>query len=112
MIHDSHRREGEAGEARKGDWVQIHRIILPQEERAERVPEDTRKVPLEMWMNGFLVPEKAAIGDEVEIRTAIGRSERGVLLRVNPGYEHSFGKTVPELLQIGVQLRSLLREAE
>jgi len=112
MMQDSHKQETEPREARKGDWVQIHRVILPPEERADRVPEDTRKVPLEMWMNGFLVPEKAAIGDEVEIRTTIGRSERGVLLRVNPGYEHSFGKTVPELLQIGTQLRSLLREAE
>jgi len=96
----------------KGDWVQIHRTVLPPEERAGRVPQDTKEVPLEMWMNGFLVQEGASIGDNVEINTVIGRRENGVLLKVNPGYDHSFGKTVPELLQIGTQLRSLLREEE
>jgi len=97
-------------DAIRGDWVQIHRTILPPEERSNRVPQDTKEVPLEMWVNGFLSRESAKIGDEVEISTNVGRTEHGILQLVNPGYEHSFGKTVPELRQIGIQLRDILRE--
>jgi len=102
----------ERGTAVKGDWVQVHRTLLPPSERSDRVPEDTAQVPLEMWVNGFLNQEKGAIGDEVEIQTAIDRIEHGILVRVEPGYSHSFGRTVPELLRIGRQLRTLLREAD
>jgi hypothetical protein len=34
--------------AKKGDWVQIKRIVLKPEERSSNVPEDTSRVPLEM----------------------------------------------------------------
>jgi len=39
--------------AKKGDWVQIQVTILHPEERAPQVPEDTKKVPLEMRVKGF-----------------------------------------------------------
>ena len=35
---------------KKGTWVLIHRNILEPEERAPQVPDDTKKVPLEMWI--------------------------------------------------------------
>ena len=38
--------------AKKGDWVRIHKIILKAEERTGKLPEDTQKVPLEMWTKG------------------------------------------------------------
>ncbi len=41
--------------AKKGDWVQIHQIVLKPEERAPQVPEDTKKVPLEFWVKGYAV---------------------------------------------------------
>ena len=40
--------------AKKGDWVLIHKIVLSPEERAPQVPDDTKKVPLEMWIKGYL----------------------------------------------------------
>jgi hypothetical protein len=96
--------------AKAGDWVQIHNVILSPEERAPQVPEDTRQVPFEMWLKGFLVEEEAAIGDEVAITTVIGRQIRGTLVAVNPAYPHNFGEPVPELLTIGAELRALISD--
>ena len=41
-------------DARKGDWVRIHNIVLKVGERASTIPEETQNVPLEMWDKGFL----------------------------------------------------------
>jgi len=98
--------------ATQGQWVQIHMVVLQPEERSDRLPEETSTVPLEMWAKGFLLNEEARLGDSVEIETEIGRRLQGSLSAVNPGYTHSFGAPIPELLQAGRQLRSLLREAE
>lgn len=95
-------------DAKQGDWVRIHKIILEVGERASNIPEDTKKVPLEMWDKGFLLDEGANIGDEVEVETYIGRIVKGQLIEVNPYYKHDFGKSVPELLYIGRQARSIL----
>lgn len=98
--------------AKKGDWVRIHNIVLTPEERAPQVPEDTKKVPLEMWTKGFLIDEEAKMGDTVTIETYIGRRISGKLIEVNPYFEHDFGKCIPELLYIGRQLRSILEGGE
>ncbi|HDQ14241.1 MAG TPA: 2-amino-4-ketopentanoate thiolase [Sediminispirochaeta sp.] len=98
--------------ARKGDWVRIQRTVLEPGERAEHIPEDTRKVPLEMWAKGFLLDEEARVGEVVEIETGIGRRMKGIMESINPGYRHSFGETVPELLKIGRQLRAWRWEHE
>lgn len=92
---------------KKGEWVRIHKIILQPSERAPQVPEDTKKVPLEMWDKGFL-QENAEMGDEVTIETVTGRKETGKLIEENPYYEHDFGKFVPELLAIDKQVRDIL----
>ena len=97
-------------DAKRGDWVRIHKIILEVGQRASNIPEDTQKVPLEMWDKGFLLDEKANIGDEVEVETYIGRIVKGRLIEVNPYYKHDFGKSVPELLYIGRQARSILED--
>lgn len=94
--------------ARKGDWVQIHVVVLRPEERAANIPEDTRIVPLEMWVKGRLADEQAEIGDLVCIETRTGRRETGRLCAVNPSYSHSFGDYIPELLTIDEQVRSLV----
>ena len=43
--------------AKAGDFVRIHNIVLKVGERADNLPEDTKKVPLEMWDKGFLEKE-------------------------------------------------------
>ncbi|OQB20500.1 MAG: hypothetical protein BWY11_02340 [Firmicutes bacterium ADurb.Bin182] len=93
--------------AKKGDWVQIHQIVLEPSGRAPTVPEDTKKVPLELWVKGYALHD-SKIGENVEIRTITGRKASGELTAVNPSYKHSFGDFVPELLQIGKQVKGIL----
>jgi hypothetical protein len=91
---------------RKGTWVQIEQLVLEPAERAPTLPADTREVPYVMRVSGFLLTD-AATGEVVRVRTLIGREIIGRLTTVNPGYEHSFGDTVPELLDIGLDRDSL-----
>ena len=91
---------------KKGTWVLIHRNILSPAERAPQIPEDTKKVPLEMWIKGYLT-EDAKVGDEVKVTTRTGREETGTLLEAEPYYKHDFGKFVPELLKISAQVREI-----
>lgn len=83
----------------KNTWVQIHRIVLKPEERPISLPEETRRVPLELWIKGFLL-EDASLQDEVTVRTLTGRLECGTLVQMNPSYLHTYGAFVPEILQI------------
>ena len=94
-----------------GTWVEIHNIVLPPGARAPQVPDDTRKVPLEMRAKGFLV-DPAALGEAAEVTTVAGRVLRGTLAAVHPPYDHGFGEPVAELLSIGTQVRALLDAAE
>lgn len=98
--------------AKKGDWVRIYKVILTSEQRAPQVPDDTKKVSLEMWDKGFLLDEQAEIGETVNIETYVGRRISGQLLEVNPYYNHNYGQCIPELLYIGKQTRALLKEGE
>jgi hypothetical protein len=86
-----------------GTWVEIEQTVLEPAERAPGIPEDTRAVPLLLRVSGFLV-EPAEVGGPATVRTIIGRTLSGTLRTVNPGYRHSFGETVPELLTIGMEL--------
>lgn len=92
---------------KKGQWVLIHRNILEPSQRAPQVPDDTKKVPLEMWVKGYL-EDDAEIGDDVNVITRTKRKEHGILLEENPYYKHDYGKFVPELLRIGDQAREIL----
>jgi hypothetical protein len=96
---------------KKGEWVEIHYVVLTPEERSPDVPEDTKKVPLECWIKGWALTD-GTVGEPVEIRTPANRTVKGTLTRVNPGYTHSFGPSVPELLYIGQELRAMLKEDE
>ena len=97
---------------KKGSWVQIHSVVLTTNERAPQVPESTKNVPLEMLVKGFLTAE-AQLGEEVEIKTITGRVEKGKLVQVEPAFTHSFGKFIPEILEIDQMLQKELygREA-
>ena len=94
--------------AKKNDWVQIHIDVLKPEERATNIPEDTRHVPLEMWVKGHLLNEEAEIGDTVTIITKTGRKVEGTMCAVNPAFHHDFGSYVPELDKIEETVKSIL----
>ena len=84
-----------------GTWVQIEQVLLTPAERAPTLPEDTRQVPYVLRVSGFLL-EDAELEKDARIRTLIGRELSGALKTVNPSYTHSFGETVPELLEIAI----------
>jgi hypothetical protein len=87
-------------------WVQIESVVLRPEERAPNLPEETRECPLLLRVKGFL-KEEAMLGDTVEIETIIGRTFSGKLLEINPPYEHTFGRPIPELLSVREEFRRL-----
>ncbi len=91
----------------KGDWVKIRNTVLPPSARAPQLPQDTKQVPLDIWLKGF-VQDDAEIGDEVEITTITGRTASGTLVEHNPYYGHDYGKCLPELLQIGLQAKAIV----
>ena len=93
----------------QGAWVEIYSCVLQTSERAPRIPEDTRRVPLEMRVKGFLIAP-AAPGEAAEIVTLAGRRLQGTLTEVNPAYTHGFGAPLPELSTIGGEVRAMLRE--
>lgn len=90
--------------AKKGQWVRIHRVVLKANERTAKLPADTQKCDLEMWSKGTLLTD-AELGAEVEVETAVGRIEHGILIEVEPYYTHSYGKYVPEIIEIDKILR-------
>ncbi len=87
---------------KKGTWVEIQQVVLTPEQRAQSLPDDTKKVPYLLRASGFLL-EDAELGQETSIQTIIGRTLSGKLIKVNPSYSHSFGNTIPELLTIGTE---------
>lgn len=92
---------------KKGEWVRIHSIVLKAEERTAKIPEDTQKCDLQMWTKGFL-QEDAEIGDVVTVKTAANRLATGTLVEANHTYTHSYGKFVPEIIEIDKQLREIM----
>lgn len=92
---------------KKGDWVKVHNIVLEPKDRAPQVPDDTKLVPLELWVKGFASVD-GEIGDEIEVETITGRKVTGKVTEVNPTYNHSFGNHIPELLKIGLDLKKIL----
>lgn len=93
--------------AKKGQWVRIHSVVLKADERTAKLPEDTQKCDLEQWTKGFLQAD-AEIGDEVTVKTASNRLEKGTLIEVEPYWTHSYGKFVPELVEIDRQIREIM----
>ena len=94
---------------KKNTWVQIHKIILKPAERAENIPADTKNVPLELWVKGYLQND-AQMNDEVTIKTITGRIETGTLVAINPSYQHNYGEFVPEILKVASMVKESLGE--
>jgi hypothetical protein len=89
--------------------VQIEDTVLEAGERAPQVPEDTAQVPLVMRVKGF-AQQEAAVGEDMEIETIIGRRLRGKLIAIEPAYEYDFGRPVRELLEVGSEARQLIAD--
>ena len=96
---------------KKGDWVMIHDIVLTKEERVPQIPADTKEVPLETWVKGYL-QEDAEIGSDARVQTVTRRIATGKLVEVNPTYQHSFGNFIPEILEIDRRLHKALYGGE
>jgi len=94
---------------KKGQWVQIHSVILSLGDRALQIPDDTKSVPYEMRTKGFLM-DNAQIGDEVEILSFAGRVTRGELVAANPPYGHDFGIPIEELIAAGKEFKDFQNE--
>ena len=97
-------------DAKEGDLVQVHKIILKSDQRPDTLPEDTKSLPYESWIKGFLLNEEGTLGDEVRIESFIGREISGTLVSVHPAYDHSFGLPQKELLSIGRELRKKMKD--
>ena len=92
---------------KKGEWVRIHSVVLKAAERTAKIPDDTKACDLQMWTKGTLLQD-AEIGDEVTVKTASNRIEKGTLIEVGPYYTHSYGKFVPKIIEIDKQLREIM----
>lgn len=92
---------------KKGTWVEVEKIVLEPEDRSSAIPENTKKTPLKMWIRGNL-QSNSNLNEVSEIKTLTGRIVEGVLVDVEPGYDHSFGKFVSEIAFIGPQAREIL----
>ena len=79
---------------------------------SKKIPEDTKKCDLEMWVKGALLEDSAECGDVVHVETAAGRVESGVLLEEKPHYTHSYGDFVPEIIEIDNRLRKIMAGGE
>jgi len=93
--------------ADKGAWARVKKTVLESARRANRLPEETTRVPFVMWVKGSLV-EAGEIGDTVTVLTKSGRLETGELVEVNPAYQLDYGKYVEQLRCIGDDARTVL----
>ncbi len=94
---------------KKNSYVEIHKVIFEAIERTARIPEETKKVPYEMFVKGFLL-EDSSIGDLVTVKTITGRLVEGELQKENPTFELGYGDFVPHIMKIKQILREELDE--
>lgn len=90
-----------------GDWVEVERVLLEPADRSGALPEETASRPLMTWVKGFALAP-AQMGGEVSVTTMTGRTITGTLSAINPGYFHTFGRPIPELVHVGADLRARL----
>ena len=99
----------DATHCQAGDWVEVERVLLEPADRSKNLPPETAEKPLRMWIKGF-AQAAGAVGEAMTIETMTGRLVEGALSAINPGYFHTFGKPIPELSRVGVDLRARLAE--
>ena len=92
-----------------GDWVEVEYVLLEPADRSKNLPPDTAAQPLRVSAKGF-AQAAAALGEQATVTTMTGRSVTGKLSDINPGYFHTFGRPIPELVHVGADLRARLAE--
>ena len=92
-----------------GDWVEVERVLLEPADRSKNLPPETADKPLRLWIKGF-AQGAGVVGATLTIETMTGRFVEGTLSAINPGYFHTFGKPIPELVHVGVDLRARLAD--
>ncbi len=92
-----------------GDWVEVERVLLEPADRSKNLPPETAEKPLRMWIKGF-AQAAGAVGGPMTVETMTGRLVEGTMSAINPGYFHTFGKPIPELVHVGVDLRARLAD--
>ncbi len=92
----------------QGDLAVIEIVVFPVGKRAPQVPEDTKNTPLIAFTKGWLIDQKAKVGDTVTVRTMTDRTVQGTLTNRGLAPVHTYGGFVPELLEIHKQVRSVL----
>ncbi|MBC8059878.1 MAG: 2-amino-4-ketopentanoate thiolase [Clostridiaceae bacterium] len=92
---------------KKGTWVEVEEIVLIPENRAKNIPEETKITPLKCWTRGYCISD-CSIGDEVKVETNVGRIASGIIVDIEPGYYHTYGKYVQEIGHIGKQAREII----
>ena len=97
----------DATRCKAGDWVEVERVLLEPADRSKNLPPETADKPLRMWIKGF-AQAAGAMGDAMTIETMTGSLVEGTLSAINPGYFHTFGKPIPELVHVGRDLRERL----
>lgn len=95
-------------DAKRGDLVLIHKVLLAPDERAANIPDCTKDVPFEAWMKGFLQDESATLRETVTVRSLIGRELSGELVSVEPRYDHGFGEIPVPLIEASLEARDRL----
>lgn len=91
----------------KGTWVEVERMVLTPENRAPNIPKETRITPLKSWIRGTCL-SNCKLGDEVEVETNSGRIVKGIVVDIEPGYFHTYGKYVKEMCNVGKQAKKLI----
>ncbi len=91
-----------------GTWVELSRVVLESAQRPAHVPDDTRATDFILRVRGFLLDD-AEVGGPARVRTLADRVIEGILADASPRFVHDFGSAVPELLQVGVEVRDELR---
>ncbi len=90
-----------------GEWVEVERVLLEPADRSAALPPETAEKPMLVWVNGFATGE-AGLGEDMTVETMTGRLVTGRLSAINPGYFHTFGNPIPELIGVGRDLRARL----
>ncbi|NNU76016.1 2-amino-4-oxopentanoate thiolase subunit OrtA [Clostridium estertheticum] len=94
---------------KKGTWVEVEEIVLTPKDRANSIPDETKKTPLKCWIRGKCLSD-CELGNEVHVETNVGRIARGIVVQIEPGYYHTYGKYVEEISNIGKQAREIISQ--
>ena len=94
---------------KKNSYGEIHKVIFKAKMRTAKIPDETKNVPYEKFMKGFLLAD-ASIGDLVKVKTITGRILEGDLVQENPTFNLGYGTFVPQIMEIKRILREELDE--